>query len=173
MILFTFKPAIFPASFVACLWESLKYAGTVMTASSTFSPKYSSAICFAFCNIIALISGGEYFLLFMLTRTSPLDPFSTLKGTSCISWSTSSYMRPINLLILDMVLVGFVIACLFALVPTNLSPSFLNAIIDGVVLPPSEFNNIFGSLPSIIATHELVVPKSIPIIFPIFFSILF
>ena len=28
-----------PASLVACLWESLKYAGTVTTASVTFSPR--------------------------------------------------------------------------------------------------------------------------------------
>jgi hypothetical protein len=29
---------------------------------------------------------------------------------------------------------------------------------------PSAFSNTFGVLPSMIATHELVVPKSIPII---------
>ena len=33
MILNTLSPAIDPASLVACLCESLKYAGTVMTAS--------------------------------------------------------------------------------------------------------------------------------------------
>ena len=35
----TFNPAICPASFVACLCESLKYAGQVITASVTFSPR--------------------------------------------------------------------------------------------------------------------------------------
>ncbi len=39
IIRFTFKPAIRPASLVACRWASLKYAGTVITASVTFSPK--------------------------------------------------------------------------------------------------------------------------------------
>jgi hypothetical protein len=39
IILRTFKPAIVPASFVACLWVSLKYAGTVITASVTVEPK--------------------------------------------------------------------------------------------------------------------------------------
>ena len=39
MMRFTSKPAIFPASFVACLCESLKYAGTVITASVTGSPR--------------------------------------------------------------------------------------------------------------------------------------
>ena len=35
----TFNPAISPASFVACHWESLKYAETVITALVTFSPR--------------------------------------------------------------------------------------------------------------------------------------
>ena len=39
IILNTFKPAIVPASFVACLCASLKYAGTVITASFTSSPR--------------------------------------------------------------------------------------------------------------------------------------
>jgi hypothetical protein len=36
----------------------LKYAGTVMTASLTGSPRYASASAFSFWRIIALISGG-------------------------------------------------------------------------------------------------------------------
>ena len=39
IILLTSKPAIVPASFVACLSESLKYAGTVITASFTSLPR--------------------------------------------------------------------------------------------------------------------------------------
>ena len=35
----TSSPAILPASLVACRWLSLKYAGTVMTACVTFSPR--------------------------------------------------------------------------------------------------------------------------------------
>ena len=35
----TFRPAISPASFVAWRWASLKYAGTVTTASVTVSPR--------------------------------------------------------------------------------------------------------------------------------------
>ena len=42
-----------------------------------------------------------------------------------------------------------------------------NATTEGVVLLPSLFGITTGSLPSITLTHELVVPKSIPIIFPI------
>ena len=39
IILFTSRPAILPASFVACFCASEKYAGTVITASVTFSPR--------------------------------------------------------------------------------------------------------------------------------------
>ena len=47
----------------------------------------------------------------------------------------------------------------------------VKATIDGVVLLPSLFGITTGSLPSITATQEFVVPKSIPIIFPILFNI--
>jgi hypothetical protein len=46
------------ASLVASRCALLKYAGTVMTASLTGSPRYASASDFSFCRIIALISGG-------------------------------------------------------------------------------------------------------------------
>src|SRR5260364_280476 len=39
--------------------------------------------------------------------------------------------------------------------------------IDGVVRPPSAFSITLTCLPSITATQELVVPRSMPIIFPI------
>ena len=62
---------------------------------------------------------------------------------------------------------GFVTACLFADCPTNFSFDSLKATIEGVVLAPSAFSITFASLPSITATHEFVVPKSIPITFAI------
>src|SRR5690554_5591605 len=62
------------------------------------------------------------------------------------------------------VLVGFVTAWRFAGSPTLISPPSTNAITDGVVLFPSALGITVGSLPSITATQELVVPKSIPII---------
>src|SRR6266850_1905727 len=43
MMRITSRPAILPASLVACRWASLKYAGTVITACVTFSPRYASA----------------------------------------------------------------------------------------------------------------------------------
>jgi hypothetical protein len=62
------------------------------------------------------------------------------------------------------VLVGLVMACLFAGSPTFLSPPSTKATIEGVVLFPSLFAMTTGSFPSMTDTHELVVPKSIPII---------
>jgi hypothetical protein len=44
--------------------------------------------------------------------------------------------------------------------------------IDGVVRAPSEFSITLTELPSMIATHELVVPRSIPMILPIFTNLL-
>src|SRR6266487_2236507 len=63
-----------------------------------------------------------------------------------------------------MVFSGFVTACLLATWPTSRLPSLVKATTDGVVRPPSEFVITVGSPPSITATTELVVPKSIPII---------
>src|ERR1700744_5877395 len=51
--------------------------------------------------------------------------------------------------------------------PTRRSPEGANATTDGVVRPPSAFSMTVGSPPSSTAMHELVVPRSIPIVFPI------
>src|SRR5437762_1233686 len=51
----------------------------------------------------------------------------------------------------------------FASCPTSRSPLFVNATTDGVIRPPSAFGMIVGSPPSIYATAEFVVPRSIPI----------
>jgi hypothetical protein len=71
-------------------------------------------------------------------------------------------------LIEAIVLVGLVTACLLAGSPTLISPPSTKAMIDGVVLFPSALGITTASLPSITETQELVVPKSIPIILPIF-----
>ncbi len=46
-------------------------------------------------------------------------------------------------------------------------PAKRQAVIEGVVRSPSAFSSTRGVVPSIIATQELVVPRSIPIILPI------
>src|SRR5437588_12310451 len=69
-----------------------------------------------------------------------------------------------NRLIEKTVFSGLVMACRFATCPTNRSPVFVKPTTDGVVRPPSSFGMTLGSPPSITATTEFVVPKSMPII---------
>src|SRR5436305_9043074 len=64
-------------------------------------------------------------------------------------------------------------ACRRAIWPTNTSPLSSNATTDGVKRPPSSFGMTLGSLPSMIATTEFVVPRSIPMILPMFLCPLF
>src|SRR5438309_9387715 len=167
MMRLTSSPAILPASLVAWRWSSLKYAGTVITALSTVSPRYASASAFSFYRIIALISGGEYSLPPAFTRASPLGPRTTSKGTIFSSSFTSASLRPMKRLIENTVFSGFVTAWRFATVPTSRSPPDVNATTDGVVRAPSAFSITRGSPPSSTAMHELVVPRSMPIVFAI------
>ncbi len=60
------------------------------------------------------------------------------------------------------VLMGLVTPCRLAGRPTSLSPSSVKATIEGVVLAPSAFSSTLGLEPSITATQELVVPRSMP-----------
>src|SRR3954468_22331680 len=138
-----------------------------MTASVTVSPRYASASCLSFWRIIALISGGAYSLPSAVTRTSPFGPLRTSYGTIVISSLTSSNLRPMKRLIEKTVFCGFVTCCRRAGAPTSRWPSFVNATTDGVVRPPSAFGITVGSPPSRTAMHELVVPRSIPIVFAI------
>merc|ERR1712188_298308 len=68
-------------------------------------------------------------------------------------------------LTLKKVLSGFTTPCLFAICPTSWSPVLVYAMTEGVVLCPSAFVTIVGLPPSIAATAELVVPKSMPTTF--------
>src|SRR5580704_11988159 len=72
-----------------------------------------------------------------------------------------------NRLIEKIVFCGLVTCWRLATVPTRRSPDAVNATTDGVVRPPSAFSITVGSPPSSTAMHELVVPRSIPIVFPI------
>ena len=66
----TSRPAIWPASLVAWRSASLKYAGTVITASVTGSPRYSSASRLSLPRMRAEISCAVYFLSSMSTAQS-------------------------------------------------------------------------------------------------------
>src|SRR3990170_4414049 len=141
-----------------------------MTASVTFSPRYASASDFSFWRIIALISGGlNVFPLPSFTATpSDFGSFSTVYGTRprLCSTSGSSFRRPMKRLMLKMVFSGFVIAWRLATWPTSRSPLLANATTDGVIRPPSALLMTWGSPPSMTATTELVVPRSMPMILP-------
>ena len=69
-----------------------------------------------------------------------------------------------NRLIEKMVFSGLVTACRLATCPTSRSSVLLNATTDGVSRLPSGFVTTDGSPPSITATTELVVPRSMPMI---------
>src|SRR4051812_44818274 len=172
MIRWTLSPAILPASFVASRCALLKYAGTVITASVTASPRYASASALSFWRIIALISGGAYSLPPAVTRTSPPSPFTTSYGTIFISSETSSNLRPMKRLIEKIVFWEFVTCCRRAGAPTSRCPSFAKPTTDGVVRPPSAFGMTVGSPPSSTAIQELVGPRSIPIVFAMWLCLL-
>ena len=101
MIRFTSRPAILPASRVAARWASLKYAGTVMTASVIVSPRRASASLLSFCKIIADISSGRYQVSPIFTSIPPLADLRISKGTAERSLPTisSSKLWPMKRLI--------------------------------------------------------------------------
>jgi hypothetical protein len=92
---------------------------------------------------------------------------TTPYGIRDTSLADSSKLEPIKRLIEEIVLVGLVMACLLAGSPTLRSPPSTNATTEGVVRFPSELAMTTGSLPSMTETKGFVVPRSIPIIFPI------
>jgi hypothetical protein len=63
---------------------------------------------------------------------------------------------------------GLVTAWRLATVPTRRSLPCVKATTDGVVRPPSAFGITVGSPPSRTAMHEFVVPRSMPIVLPMF-----
>ena len=61
---------------------------------------------------------------------------------------------------------GLVRAWRLAIWPTSRSPFAVKPTMEGVVRAPSWLGMTWGTPPSITATHEFVVPRSMPIIFP-------
>ena len=98
----TSSPAIWPASLVAWRWLSSKYAGTVMTAWMTLSPRKASASVFSLLKIIAQTSGGERCLpSARTTSTPPFFPSAILYETRFLLRCTSGSLnrRPMKRLI--------------------------------------------------------------------------
>ena len=102
-----------------------------------------------------------------LTRASPFGPRTTSYGTIVSSSLTSASLRPMKRLIEKIVFSGLVTAWRLAGAPTRRSPLSVKATTDGVVRAPSAFSITVGSPPSSTAMHELVVPRSIPMVLPI------
>src|SRR6186997_933982 len=119
---------------------------------------------------MALISGGVYVLPSASFTLIPSEfaSFSTLYGTSSRERlvSGSSKRRPMKRLIEKTVLPGFVTAWRLASWPTSRSPVLVKATTDGIVRPPSADAMTVGSPPSMTATTEFVVPRSMPMILP-------
>src|SRR4051812_28121249 len=67
---------------------------------------------------------------------------------------------------------GLVTAWRLATVPTRRSPDLEKATTDGVVRPPSAFSMTVGSPPSSTAMHEFVVPRSMPMVLPMWMLLL-
>src|SRR5215203_7568720 len=136
----TSRPAIWPASLVAVRWASSKYAGTVMTAWVTESPRNASASRFSFMSVRAEISWLVYFLPSM--SVDQLVPM----------WRLTDRM----------VRSALVTAWRLATSPTRTSPDLAKATTEGVVRAPSALAMTVGSPPSRTATTLLVVPRSMP-----------
>src|SRR5690625_2199230 len=100
-------------------------------------------------------------------QASPLSGSLILYETRPMSLWTSAHLtfRLLMRLTAKKVLSGLVAAWRLAEAPTRTSPSFVYATIDGVVRSPSLFSMTLALPPSMIATHELVVPRSMPMIF--------
>ena len=88
--------------------------------------------------------------------------YGTIFRSRCTT--SSSKRRPIRRLTANRVLLGLVTAWRLADWPTRISSSFVKATMDGVVRSPSLFSMTRGLSPSMMATHELVVPRSMPMI---------
>src|SRR5690606_5526754 len=169
MMRLTSRPAMRPASLVAWRWESLKYAGTVITASVTVSPRKASAVFFIFSSTLAETSCGASFLpSASATQASPFSCWVIAYGTRPRSFCTSASvnLRPIRRFTAWKVFLGLVTAWRLAEAPTRTSPSLVQATTDGVVRSPSLFSMTRALPPSMTATHELVVPRSRPMILP-------
>src|ERR1700750_3368385 len=81
----------------------------------------------------------------------------------------SSKRRPIRRLMAKKVCSGLVTPWRLAGCPMSRSPSGVKATIEGVVRAPSAFSMTLGAEPSMTATQELVVPRSMPIPLAILF----
>jgi hypothetical protein len=112
------------------------------------------------------ISCGDLAWPAMRTQASPLGAATTRKAAVRASMVTSSALtlRPTRRLAPKMVWPGLVTAWRRAATPTSTSPAGVHDTTDGVVRSPSGDASTRGPRSSSSATHELVVPRSMPMI---------
>src|SRR3954468_1554043 len=82
--------------------------------------------------------------------------------------SFSSNLRPMRRFTAKMVFFALVTTWSLAGAPTRISSLSVYATIEGVVRAPSLFSMTLGLPPSMMATQEFVVPRSMPMIFAMF-----
>jgi hypothetical protein len=155
---------------VAWRCASSKYAGTVTTARVTGSPSASSATARTRRRICAATSCGEIGWPWMRIHASPFGAATMRNGARRANHETSSALtlRPINRFTPNTVADAFVTACRFARVPTVACPLVFQLTHDGMVRSLSRPTRIVGwPFASSTATHEFVVPKSMPMIFDV------
>src|SRR3954471_11505111 len=97
-------------------------------------------------------------------RTSSCGPSTSRYEHDSMACLTGGefHLRPMSRLAAYTVCSALVIACRLAICPTSRLLLSVIATIEGVVLYPPRLGITVGVLFSTMATHELVVPKSIP-----------
>mmetsp|Transcript_7679 Transcript_7679/g.23453 ORF Transcript_7679/g.23453 Transcript_7679/m.23453 type:complete len:313 (+) Transcript_7679:933-1871(+) len=168
----TSRPAMVPASLVRRRCASLKYAGTVTTALVTLQSSATSALFFIFSSTMAEICSGIISRLRALSPSPdvtvitglPALPSLTSKGMRRMSSWHSVNRRPMMRLMLNSVRLVLRAAWFLAPSPTRRSPGVsVKATHEGVVRAPRSLARTSGSPLRHTATHEKVVPRSMPI----------
>ena len=159
----TSRPAILPASRVACRWLSSKWAGTVITARVGLP-----ALCLTSLRMRAESSSGVCCTPLMSTqrtlRPSPASRSEIRWGIKPNSPRSSSRVRPMRRLTEKTVWRGSLSDRALASEPTRGGPCLGKQMTLGTRLLPSGPRRTTG-LPSIIlATKLFVVPRSMPTI---------
>src|SRR3989344_5244813 len=137
-----------------------------MTACLTDSPKYFSASAFILQSTFAEISFGVNCLPSTSTTAMSFLPALIVYGSHLLSdWTLASLnFLPINLFTEKIVDLGFMTIWRLATSPTIF---LMGSTTDWITFLPSAEWITLGAPPSMTATQEFVVPKSIPIIFAI------
>jgi len=139
----------------------------VTTALVMGHPSAASAVVFIFSSTMAEICSGAKLRFSPGTASTsmtglPPAPSEQAKGKRLISSPHSSNWRPMMRLMLNSVFLGFMAAWRMAGSPTRRLPSESQDTQEGVVRSPSALVSTSTSPLRQTATHEYVVPRSMP-----------